>query len=347
MQRLLFAFLVVITTLSTSYTQDVRFKKLKISYTGEIYFDSGKNDLKKEATIALDSTLFFFKKDTTQKIFLTAHTDAQGAIDANKALSLRRSQVVKLFLVENGIPLSKIQSEEFGEDKPSASNDDELGRQKNRHVTIEVSKFVPLVKVTGIVKDSVGPVADAWVYFRSPNYQDSTKTNQEGVYQLYGIDKAITNISVLAKDYFFENQTFKLDIAKIKPLEFKLVTPQIGQTVTLKNMYFVSGQPIVLPRSEPALRDLLLFLQLNKNYKIEIAGHINIPNQMRLKADHPFFKLSEDRAKTVFDFLVKNGVDSERLTPKGYGNSFMKFPKAVTEMEQEANRRVEIKILGK
>ncbi len=340
MQRFIFAFLVVITTLSTSYTQDVRPKKLKISYTSEIYFDSGKNDLKSEASILLDSTLSFFKKDTTQKIFLTAHADAQGAIDANKTLSLQRSQAVKLFLVEKGVPLAKIQSEEFGEDMPLASNDNETGRQKNRRVSIEVSKFVPLVKITGTVKDSIGPVPYAWVYLRSPDHQDSTKTNQVGVYNLYGEDKAVTNVSVIAKNYFFENQTFKLDVAKIKPLEFKLVTPQIGQAVTMKNMYFVGGEAVLLPRSEPSLRDLLLFLQLNKNYKIEIAGHINFPNQPRLKENDVNFKLSTDRANKIFDFLVKNGIDTERLTPKGYGNWFMKFPKGGTAAQQEMNRRV-------
>jgi outer membrane protein OmpA-like peptidoglycan-associated protein len=346
MQKLLFSLLMFCFATSI-FGQDSKLKKLKIVYRGEIYFDSGKNDLRSDAFAILDSTIFYFKKDTTQKIFLTAHADAKGSQETNQNLSQRRSQAVKEFFSQKGIAETKIHSEEFGEEKPVASNSEESGRQKNRRVTIEVSKYVTLIKVTGIVKDSLGPIAEALVFLRGNSHQDSAKTNLRGEYQLYGADREDCTISVVAKDYFIENQSIKLDIAKLKPLEFKLGTPQVGQIAALKNIYFQPSLAIFLPRSYTALKDLLLFLQINKSYKVEIDGHVNLPNTPKITQSDLNFILSVDRAKAVYNFLVKNNIEASRLAYKGFGNWNMRFPFAKTEAQQEANRRVEIKILEK
>jgi outer membrane protein OmpA-like peptidoglycan-associated protein len=55
--------------------------------------------------------------------------------------------------------------------------------------------------------------------------------------------------------------------------------------------------------------------------------------------------LSQQRAETVFSYLVQNGIDSLRMSTVGYKNNQMLFPNAVTGKEQEQNRRVEIKII--
>ena len=330
---------------SNIYAQKDYYKK--VFYKGEIYFESSKSDLKNESFAVLDSAVFYLQKDTFKTIFLTAHADAQGTAAENQVLSLHRSQNTILYLVEKGVKKSKITSLELGENEPAASNNNEIGRQKNRRVTIEVGKKIPLVIVTGTVKDSVGPVANAWVYLRSQAYQDSTKTNTEGNYELRAIDKTMANISVIAKDHFFESRSLKIEMAKLKPIEFKLVQPQVGQTVELKNVYFVASQPVVLPQSIPALKDLALFMQFNPTYKVEIAGHINWPNLPKVIRNSEQFKLSEDRSKTVYEYLVQHGVASERLVPVGYGNWFMRFPYATNDAQQAANRRVEIKVLEK
>jgi outer membrane protein OmpA-like peptidoglycan-associated protein len=47
----------------------------------------------------------------------------------------------------------------------------------------------------------------------------------------------------------------------------------------------------------------------------------------------------------VYDYLLENGIPSERLSWKGYGNHEMRFPRATLEKEQALNRRVEIRVL--
>jgi outer membrane protein OmpA-like peptidoglycan-associated protein len=83
--------------------------------------------------------------------------------------------------------------------------------------------------------------------------------------------------------------------------------------------------------------------------KIEIQGHICCALQGEDGYDHGLKnnQLSLNRAKVVYLFLVRNGIDKNRMTYKGFGASRKRFPEEKTKQEQELNRRVEIKIIEK
>ena len=53
-----------------------------------------------------------------------------------------------------------------------------------------------------------------------------------------------------------------------------------------------------------------------------------------------------NRARMVYDYLVREGTPEHRLQYNGYGNWEMRFPHATTEQQQALNRRVEIRILS-
>src|SRR5690554_1854837 len=78
--------------------------------------------------------------------------------------------------------------------------------------------------------------------------------------------------------------------------------------------------------------------------KIEIQGHTDSSGRASFND-----KLSEERAKSVHDYLVNKGVDAERLTYKGYGSNQPLVPVAEGEKESSEvaaqNRRVEFIIL--
>ena len=78
--------------------------------------------------------------------------------------------------------------------------------------------------------------------------------------------------------------------------------------------------------------------------RIEIAGHINRPNQPPVPKESWDFKLSLRRALLVYDYLKENNIETTRMRYKGYGNSQMRYPNAVSEARQSLNRRVEIVI---
>ena len=83
-------------------------------------------------------------------------------------------------------------------------------------------------------------------------------------------------------------------------------------------------------------------MAVNDEVKVQIQGHVNAPG---LENTNKIQKLSEDRAKAVKKFLKNNGIDIERLSAVGFGNGDMIFKKPNNVTEEEANRRVEIKIV--
>lgn len=122
-----------------------------------------------------------------------------------------------------------------------------------------------------------------------------------------------------------------------------------GESMAIEGLGFQPGRHFVLKESLPVLEKLLKTLQDNKTMKVEIQGHVcctqNGEDGMDL--DTREMKLSENRAKAIYDFLIKNGIDKNRLSFKGFGRSNPKFPLELTSEEEQANRRVEIMIIEK
>ncbi len=79
----------------------------------------------------------YFKKG---RIIIASHTDAKGRRATNLKVSQRRGDVVKQFLVEQGIPESMIQVKAYGESRPIKSNRFPPGRAMNRRVEISLRR---------------------------------------------------------------------------------------------------------------------------------------------------------------------------------------------------------------
>jgi outer membrane protein OmpA-like peptidoglycan-associated protein len=109
-----------------------------------------------------------------------------------------------------------------------------------------------------------------------------------------------------------------------------------GTTVTLPNLYFTQGKATLLPTSRPMLNHLVRTLQAQPTLRLEIAGHTDNVGNAELNR-----QLSEQRARTVRRYLVQQGIDSTRLTPKGYGGT---RPVADNRdpKQRPRNRRVEV-----
>ena len=85
------------------------------------------------------------------------------------------------------------------------------------------------------------------------------------------------------------------------------------------------------------LRD---FMVLNENISIEIQGHVNDDGGNSLSSK----RLSKKRAKKIMEYLIQSGVDPERMSAVGMGNTMPVYANPETDEQKEANRRVEIKI---
>lgn len=129
-----------------------------------------------------------------------------------------------------------------------------------------------------------------------------------------------------------------------KPIESsftqKLKNARAGETLALPNLYFFNNSARIVPKSEPSLYDLLCFLQENPKVKIEIQGHICCQTEVDRN------DVSTSRARAVYSYLLRNGIDRKRMKFKGFGVSrpIHKIPER-NETEADENRRVEILIL--
>lgn len=150
-------------------------------------------------------------------------------------------------------------------------------------------------------------------------------------------------ISCVRKGYMFQTLRVKGNTEPTVTVDLKLTPIGPGERVVLDDIRFVGNEDKVMRQSEASLLILLRFMQENTKVKIEIEGHVNGPT---FKNKKEFIDLSTSRAKTVYDFLLVNDIEPERIAYLGLGNSQMLFPEPKNKEQSEANRRVEIKIVS-
>ena len=112
-----------------------------------------------------------------------------------------------------------------------------------------------------------------------------------------------------------------------------------GERIALRNVFFETGRWEILPESEYELAKVVDLLTKNPTLKIELGGHTD--NVGRPEANQ---RLSEQRAKAVYDYLINKGIPSNRLSYKGYGETQPVATNDTNEGRRE-NRRTEIKVL--
>jgi outer membrane protein OmpA-like peptidoglycan-associated protein len=87
---------------------------------------------------SLDELAEVLKKKTTWKLEITGHTDNIGDDNLNLALSKKRAEALKSYLMSQGVEELRLLTLYFGETKPIATNDTPEGRQKNRRVEMKI-----------------------------------------------------------------------------------------------------------------------------------------------------------------------------------------------------------------
>ncbi len=104
----------------------------------KIHFEYNKADVKKESYKLLDTLADVAKKCSKDIITISGHTDSIGSAKYNKALSAKRANAVKSYLVSKGVSVKSLKSVGLGESKPVADNNIEAGRAKNRRIEFNV-----------------------------------------------------------------------------------------------------------------------------------------------------------------------------------------------------------------
>lgn len=150
----------------------------------------------------------------------------------------------------------------------------------------------------------------------------------------YSENFALTNAGTLDEPFLLEIPLTPIpeglagtgDLPKSKP-------------IVLKNVFFETGSAALKKESLTELNRLKKLLTDNPALKIQINGHTD---DVGSEADN--LKLSDDRAKAVYQFLVENGIDSKRLKFKGFGES-VPVASNDTDAGRQQNRRTEFVII--
>ena len=112
------------------------------------------------------------------------------------------------------------------------------------------------------------------------------------------------------------------------------------KTFVLQNMYFATAQTTILPSSKPSLDLLYDLLSENPELVIRIVGHTD-----DVGTEQSNQVLSEGRAKSICQEMVKRGIDAKRIHTAGKGELKPLVPNT-SDANRQMNRRVEIEIIS-
>ena len=110
-------------------------------------------------------------------------------------------------------------------------------------------------------------------------------------------------------------------------------------TFVLENIFFEVNKSELKNSSIIELEKVLKLLQITPSLKIEISGHTDNDGDDDFNLD-----LSNNRAKSVVNWLIENGISETRLSFKGYGET-MPIVKNNTAENKAKNRRTELTII--
>lgn len=120
-----------------------------------------------------------------------------------------------------------------------------------------------------------------------------------------------------------------------------LVPIEIGESIQLKNVFFVQSKAALLPESYPELDRLVRIMKENKTMEIQLEGHTDGRGDPEAN-----LSLSEERVEAVKQYLIAKGISERRIVGKGFGGAKPMVPND-TEDNRQLNRRVEFKIMKK
>lgn len=122
--------------------------------------------------------------------------------------------------------------------------------------------------------------------------------------------------------------------------------PEVGQVLVFDDVYFGYNSAVLEDEAVPELIHLAEYMVQNPNARIRIESHTD----SRGSAEYNL-QLSISRANAVREYLVKKGVDEDRMEIRGFGETKLrnhcKDNVPCSEKEHRYNRRTEIELLEK
>ncbi|MFW5850818.1 MAG: OmpA family protein [Bacteroidota bacterium] len=197
------------------------------------------------------------------------------------------------------------------------------------------------------------PVENALVILTDhTGFSDTVTTDEDGNYQFNLLKQEMGYYMVSVKDDYLNpqkrsfstngiNQDIILSAATGYDLDFALTRIEEGKEYNIKNIYYDLDKYFLRPESIKELDNIVNILNNNPEICIQINSHTDV----RAPDDYNVV-LSNNRAKSVVDYLVSQKIDTARLSWQGWGETKLAIPNAQTEEEHQANRRTTFTIVN-
>lgn len=150
-------------------------------------------------------------------------------------------------------------------------------------------------------------------------------------------------ITASAEGHLNATDSVQADDDQLSPFTRDLYLPpiEVGVTVILKNIYFDFDKTTLKKESFTELNKVVELLKQNPSVEIEMAGHTDSKG-----TDQYNINLSQGRSQSVVDYIISQGIESYRLTARGYGEG-KPIDTNDTEGGRANNRRVEFTVMKK
>jgi peptidoglycan-associated lipoprotein len=182
--------------------------------------------------------------------------------------------------------------------------------------------------ITGLVKDEKtgGPITSSRIeLIASDGNSLQAETGTGGDFK-FALKEDVDYIIVASKKGYLKGKDKETTKGQEKSRDFMvtiLLTP-IDNPVELPNILYDFGKWDLRPESMVSLDKLVETLNDNSNVTIELMSHTDSRDTEAYNQD-----LSQKRAQVVVQYLIEKGIEAERLSPKGYGES---APKTVDKL---------------
>lgn len=197
----------------------------------------------------------------------------------------------------------------------SSNKGDKKGFDKIYRFWLPEMEFI----AEGTVRDEQGePIADAKLRIVGSDGTNSrVNARRDGTYKIK-LNKEVKYVMLAtARGYLNAKEqwdTKGLKDSKTYTLDFAL--SPISRPVKMENIFYEFGRWELTQASEKEMDGLIKLLNDNPNITIELSAHTDMKGNEEFNQE-----LSQKRAQACCDYLIKKGIEKERLTPVGYGKS--------------------------
>ncbi len=244
----------------------------------------------------------------------------------------------------------------FSSNRPGGKGDDDIYTFVNEDPDLKVVNY--FVKGTTYTKDDANkkivlPNTKVMLMAADDEVISEAFTSENGTFKFRVYAEENYNLVGEKTDYFTtrkEFTTFNKSVDKSTLTEFitnvtfdtEIMMDRIvlEKAIVLNNIYYDLDKANIRPDAAKVLDSLVLIMQDNPDIFIELGSHTDV----RAPDDYNM-DLSQRRAKSAVDYIIRNGIKAERIVAKGYGETELIIQNAKTEEEHQRNRRTEFKVL--